>query len=66
MLKLIFKAQDEAHVEKMALKLHDPVPEGWHLSREEALAAWAPVHVSEATDSQDDARPRRGRPRKGD
>lgn len=39
----IFRPQDESHVEKQWIVKGQEIPEGWHESREAALASWEPV-----------------------
>lgn len=39
-MRIVFKAQDESHVEKLEIQPHHEVPEGYYDTREEALENW--------------------------
>ena len=54
----LFKAVRADCAEAMFVLDTDPVPEGWHKTVAEALAAW----VEPAQEPQEAHRPRRGRP----
>lgn len=42
-MKIVFRAQDEAHVEKLEIFPHQDAPEGYYNSRAEALENWKPA-----------------------
>jgi len=67
-MKKIFRAQDEAHVEKRFIEDFQQVPIGWYTTRGEALDAWQdqkPAVTSEPEAEADKPVKRgRGRPRK--